>query len=391
MALNVEGFSLNHPVMSLGLNALNTRWSYERNGGLHIQACQSPVWDTLLTLMAMQDCQRDYRLSCSMQKAVEWILCRQVKAPGDWQVKVKGVKPGGWAFEFANLRYPDVDDTAVALIVLSRLRHVFPDQKRLKNAIRLARDWIIAMQCRNGGWGSFDKDNDKDLLTKIPFCDFGETLDPPSVDVTAHVLEGLGLLGMNISHPVIRRALNYIRKEQEADGSWFGRWGVNHIYGTGAVLPALAAVGENMTKEYVCKAARWIVNHQNPDGGWGETCSSYMDISLRGKGVTTASQTAWALMALIAAGNDSHRKSIEAGVDYLIISQKKGTWEEPYYTGTGFPGYGVGARVNLYISSLTDNLQQGTELGRAFMINYNLYRHYFPMMALGRARQYLFS
>jgi squalene-hopene/tetraprenyl-beta-curcumene cyclase len=387
MALNVEGYSLTHPAMLRGLEALNTHWSYERNGGRHIQACESPVWDTLLTLMAMQDCEQDYRQSPSMQRAGEWILQQQVKAPGDWQVKVKDVEPGGWAFEFANLCYPDVDDTAVALIVLARWRHIFPNRNRLENAIRLARDWIIAMQCRNGGWGAFDKDNDKHLLTEIPFCDFGETLDPPSVDVTAHVLEGLGLLGMDLSHPVIRRAVDFIRAEQEPDGSWFGRWGVNHVYGTAAVLPALKEVGEDMTSAYVRRAAEWIAAIQNLDGGWGETCASYMDYSLRGKGPSTASQTAWALMALLAAGVDGFRRNVEGGVDYLIASQQAGTWDEPQYTGTGFPGYGVGARLNPTVPGTIKKLQQGTELSRGFMINYNLYRHYFPLMALGRARR----
>ena len=387
MALNVEGYSLTHPAMVRGLEALNTHWSYERDGGRHIQACESPVWDTLLTLMAMQDCDRDYHQSSSMQCAGEWVLQQQVKASGDWQVKVKGVKPGGWAFEFANRCYPDVDDTAVALIVLARWRHIFPNRSRLEDAIRLARDWVVAMQCRNGGWAAFDKDNDKRLLTEIPFCDFGETIDPPSVDVTAHVLEGLGLLGMDLSHPVICRAVDFIRAEQELDGSWFGRWGVNHIYGTAAVLPALKEVGEDMTSEYVCRAAEWIAAIQNPDGGWGETCASYMDYSLRGKGPSTASQTAWALMALLAVGTDGYRRNIDGGVDYLIAGQQAGTWDEPQYTGTGFPGYGVGARLNPTVPGTMEKLQQGTELSRGFMINYNLYRQYFPLMALGRARR----
>ncbi|CAB5129702.1 Squalene---hopene cyclase (EC @ Squalene---hopanol cyclase (EC [Olavius algarvensis associated proteobacterium Delta 3] len=389
MALKVEGYDLDHPVMRQGLGALDERWSYERDGGIGIEACQSPVWDTLLTLMALQDCDLDYHHSPAMQHAVEWMFQQQVKAPGDWQVKVPNARSGGWAFEFANIWYPDVDDTGVALIVLAHLRRVYPDQKRLEEAIELARDWVIAMQCKNGGWGAFDKDNDTALLTKIPFSDFGETLDPPSVDVTAHVVEAFGLLGMGLSHPANRRALDYMRAEQETDGSWFGRWGVNHIYGTAAVLPALASVGEDMSAGYVRKAADWIIAHQNLDGGWGETCASYMNPSLRGKGPSTASQTGWALMALLAVGSDTYRDAIEAGVDYLIAHQESGTWNEPYYTGTGFPGYGVGARVDLEESDAAGKFQQGTELSRGFMINYNLYRHYFPLMALGRARRYL--
>jgi squalene-hopene/tetraprenyl-beta-curcumene cyclase len=389
MALNVEGYPLTHPVINKGLTTLRDHWSYERNGGRHIQASESPVWDTLLALTAMLDCEQDYPQSRPMQRAVEWILQQQVKAPGDWQVKVKGVKPGGWAFERANLAYPDIDDTAVALIVLARLLPVYKDPARLQEALQLAKDWIIAMQCRSGGWAAFDKNNDKAILTKIPFCDFGEALDPPSVDVTAHVLEAFGLLGMKLTNPVVRRAVDFIRAEQEPDGSWFGRWGVNYIYGTAAVLPALEAVGQDMTDGYVAQAAEWILVHQNADGGWGETCGSYMDDALRGKGPSTASQTGWALMALIAVGADDYRSSIQQGVDYLVARQKMGTWEEPQYTGTGFPGYGVGARVNLSVPDLAENFQQGTELSRAFMINYNLYRHYFPLMALGRARRFL--
>jgi len=389
MALKVEGYDLGHPVMRKGLDALNERWSYERDGGLGIEACQSPVWDTLLTLMAYQDCDVGYHRSPAMQKAVEWIFQQQVLVPGDWSVSLPYARPGGWAFEFANIWYPDVDDTGVALIVLAHLRRVYPDKKRLEAAIARARDWVLAMQCSNGGWGAFDKDNHTDLLTKIPFSDFGETLDPPSVDVTAHVVEAFGLLGMDRSHPANQQALAYIRKEQESDGSWFGRWGVNHIYGTAAVLPALAAVGEDMSADDVHRAADWIVAHQNPDGGWGETCASYMNPALRGKGPSTASQTGWALMALVAVGSDTYRDAIEAGADYLIAHQNSGTWHEPYYTGTGFPGYGLGARVDLAEGDAADKFQQGTELSRGFMINYNLYRHYFPLMALGRARRFL--
>jgi squalene-hopene/tetraprenyl-beta-curcumene cyclase len=391
MALHVEGYPLTHPVMHKGLDALNHHWSYEKDGGIHIQASESPVWDTLLTLMAMQDCGRDYRQSPPMKQAVRWVLQQQVRAPGDWQVKVKGVEPGAWAFERANLSYPDVDDTAVALIVLARLRPFYKERARLDEAIHLARDWIMAMQCSNGGWASFDKDNHKWILTKIPFCDFGETLDPPSVDVTAHVVEALGLLGMDLSHPVIRRAVDFIRAEQEPAGSWFGRWGVNHLYGTGAVLPALRAVGEDMTAGYVRRAADWIMDYQNTDGGWGETCASYMDFASCGIGPSTPSQTAWALMALLAAGAEEYRSAVECGVGYLIDRQRGGTWDEPQYTGTGFPGYGLGARLNPATCNPEESLDQGTELSRGYMINYNLYRQYFPLIALGRARRFLWG
>lgn len=182
------------------------------------------------------------------------------------------------------------------------------------------------------------------------------------------------------------RALDYIRREQEADGAWFGRWGVNYVYGTGAVLPALQAIGEDMTQSYIRKASDWLILHQNEDGGWGESCASYMDPKMMGKGKSTASQTAWALMGLAAVGRPEDERAIADGVQFLIDRQKDGTWEEPEYTGTGFPGYGVGATIKLNDPLLQERLKQGPELSRAFMINYNLYRHYFPMMAMGRVR-----
>jgi squalene-hopene/tetraprenyl-beta-curcumene cyclase len=246
------------------------------------------------------------------------------------------------------------------------------------------------MQSSNGGWAAFDKDNDWTIITTIPFCDFGEALDPPSADVTAHVLEALALLGFDRQHAAVARAYKFIRSEQESDGSWFGRWGVNHIYGTGAVLPALAALGEDMTQPYVRSAADWLLAHQNADGGWGETCASYMDDTLRGRGPTTASQTAWALLALLALGGHDYDRAIRRGVGYLVDAQRAdGTWDEPYHTGTGFPGYGFGSRMDFRDQTTRERIAQGTELQRGFMINYNLYRHYFPMMALGRARNYL--
>jgi squalene-hopene/tetraprenyl-beta-curcumene cyclase len=251
--------------------------------------------------------------------------------------------------------------------------------------MRRATDWLLAMQCRNGGWAAFDRDNDRQILTKIPFCDFGETLDPPSVDVTAHVLEALAGVGYTMDHPVVARALRFIRAEQEPSGSWFGRWGVNHVYGVGAVLPALRAIGVDMTESWVRRAADWLVAHQNSDGGWGESCASYMDPGQIGRGPSTASQTGWAVMALVSVGAADYQGSVAQALQYLVRTQRDGTWDEPWYTGTGFPGYGVGARTALGDPELARRLSQGAELQRGFMINYNLYRHYFPLMALGRA------
>ncbi|HBS31920.1 MAG TPA: squalene--hopene cyclase, partial [Parvularcula sp.] len=320
-------------------------------------------------------------------RALDWVLDQQVLRKGDWSVKLPDTAPGGWAFEYKNYFYPDTDDTAVALIALSQFRGEGARASRIERAIRLGVDWLVAMQSKGGGWGAFDKDNDRKFLTKIPFCDFGEALDPPSVDVTAHIVEAFGKLGLGKEHPSMARALRYLKREQEPDGSWFGRWGVNYIYGTGAVLPALEAIGEDMTAPFVSRACDWLLTRQQANGGWGESCASYMDPAMAGRGRATASQTAWALMGLIAANRREDRDAIERGLAFLIERQSSGTWEEAEYTGTGFPGYGVGATIKLGDPLLAERLKQGPELSRAFMINYNLYRHYFPLMAMGRWRR----
>ena len=388
MALHTEGYELSHPVMRAGLDALDAHWSYERGGTMHIQACESPVWDTLLSLMALQDCETE--LCVPMQRALDWVLDNEIRYRGDWAKKVPRVEPGGWAFERANLHYPDLDDTSVALIVLARLPEHYRKQTRVEQAVERALNWSLAMQSRNGGWAAFDKNNDKMIITKIPFCDFGEALDPPSADVTGHVLEALALHGYGRDHPAVAKAYRYLRSEQEADGSWFGRWGVNYIYGTAAVLPALAALGEDMSSAYVRRAAEWLIDHQNDDGGWGESCASYMDDRLRGTGPSTASQTGWALMALLATAQSDYDEAVHRGLEFLTATQgDDGCWDEPYYTGAGFPGYGFGARMDFRDAETRRRIAQGTELQRGFMINYNMYRHYFPMMALGRARRYL--
>jgi len=388
LALHTMGWDRRHPVMAAALGALqDPRWRVRVEDASYMSASVSPVWDTVLTLLAIEDCDAVDRCEEDVVRAVDWLLDQQVLADGDWSVKVTDAEPGGWAFEYENLKYPDIDDTAVALFVLARLRDDprFPTA-RIEAAISRAEQWVRAMQCSRGGWAAFDKDNDRQFLTKIPFCDFGEVLDPPSVDVTAHVVEAFASLGYGLDDPAIRRAVDWIWSEQEADGAWFGRWGVNYIYGTGAVLPALKAIGEDMSAPLVQKAADWLVAHQAPDGGWGESCSSYMDPSMKGRGTSTASQTAWALIGLNAVGRPTDESAVERGLQWLVDRQVDGSWKEPEYTGTGFPGYGVGLRVRLDDPGLEDRLAQGIELSRAFMINYNLYRHYFPLIALGRVR-----
>jgi len=387
MALSAEGRGLDDPVIARGLAALETHWSHRRYGGRMIQACESPVWDTALMIMAMLDCGLTPAERPSLCVAVDWLLDQEIRTTGDWSVKSPGVEPGGWAFELANAHYPDIDDTGVIVTILARLRDQYPDRQRLDAAIGRATRWLEAMQSRNGGWGAFDKDNDSLLLADVPFSDFGEAVDPPSVDVTAHVLEAFGELGRGCSDPVVSRALAYIRSEQEDSGSWFGRWGVNHIYGTAAVLTALRAIGESMDAPYVVRALDWLATQQNDDGGWGESCASYMNSAQIGCGTSTASQTGWAMMGLLAGGDARHSATLEQGADFLLTTQTNGTWDEPQYTGTGFPGYGIGARRALDAPELAVRLQQGGELQRGFMINYNLYRHYFPLAALGRMRR----
>ena len=386
IALRNEGYCLDHPVMAKGLSALSTHWSYERNGSIHIQATESSVWDTLFSALALSEAGRSVEDTPALRKAVQWILNQQVLTPGDWSVTAKNLPPGGWAFERANTFYPDVDDTALALLVLSQVqRNCGSLRERVERAIERGVAWSLGMQSANGGWAAFDRDNTRQIISAIPFCNFGEALDPPSADVTAHLLEALASLGFKKEHPAVRRGLDFIRSEQEPDGSWFGRWGVNYIYGTGAVLPALRALDEDMRAPYVRKAGRWLLERQNADGGWGESCASYMVESAKGRGSSTPSQTAWALLALVALDDPEYRPAVDRGLSWLVNNMTMdGTWTESAYTGTGFPGYGVGSRIRLDDPRLSEKLQQGPELSRGFMIGYNMYRHYFPMLALAR-------
>ncbi len=391
LALKTEGYLLGHPAMQKGLDAWNQHWSYKRGGATYLQASESPVWDTLLTLQALLDCDATVNSFPQMLPALDWILNKQILVKGDWAMTVKEVECGGWAFERANTHYPDLDDTAVAIIVLVRIRGLVPAEyrTRIDAALERAEAWVRAMQSSSGGWGAFDKDNDKWILTRIPFCDFGEILDPPSADLTGHKLEALGLMGCTMTDPAVRRAVDYVMSEQEPEGSWFGRWGVNHLYGTALVLPGLRAVGFDMEDPRIQHAGQWLASKQSADGGWGESCGSYMDDTLRGAGPNTPSQTAWALIGLLAIGGHDFDPAIRRGVDWLVNHQMACTWNEPDYVGCGFPGYGIGERIDL--NKNTTMLAQGRELARGFMINYNMYRHYFPLQALGRARQHLSS
>ena len=385
IALSALGYPLDHPVIAKGMDGFRKNWSLPSEDGasLRIQACLSPVWDTCLALRGLLDAGVPHDHP-AVQRAVAWLVGQEIRVRGDWAVYRPHLEPSGWAFEFDNVYYPDIDDSAIIVTDLAgtRMSDIRADRSRTA-AIERALHWLTGMQSSNGGWAAFDWNNNSRELAKIPFGDFGELLDPPSVDVTAHVLEMYGVLGYPTEHPAVRRGLDYLWRQQEHDGPWFGRWGVNYIYGTAAVLPALQALGIDMAQSRVRKAVAWLVAHQNADGGWGETCVSYVDPTLRGQGDSTASQTAWALVALIAAGEAGH-DAVHRGVSFLLERQRDdGTWDEPQFTGCGFPGYGPGDRPDRY-HPLDDPNSQGAELGAAFMVKYDLYRNYFPLWALGR-------
>jgi squalene-hopene/tetraprenyl-beta-curcumene cyclase len=373
MALHSLGYGLDHPVIRKGLAGMHDRWLIRRDdGSMRIQACLSPVWDTGLSLLALLDSGVP-REDAHVQNAARWLLKEEIRGPGDWQVQLPGVPPSGWAFEFENDCYPDVDDTAVVMLALHKAGALNPEVR--ERSLR----WVLAMQSKNGGWAAFDKDNTSKLPAMLPFADFGEMIDPPSADVTGHVVELLGALGLNRSHPAVIRALAYLYQQQETEGSWFGRWGVNHVYGTGAVLPGLAALNEPLDGLAVRRSVRWLEEHQNRDGGFGESCASYVEKSQRGRGESTASQTAWGLLALVAARRaDSDAARRAAG--FLVDTQDSGgSWQETIFTGCGFPGYGIGEERGARI-------REGAELSAGFMIRYHLYRNCFPLLALGRYR-----
>ncbi|WP_242422791.1 terpene cyclase/mutase family protein, partial [Frankia torreyi] len=383
MALHLMGYPLNHPVIATAFRGME-RYVIRRDtpeGPIRqIEACQSPVWDTALAVVALADAgvPGDHP---AMVKAGRWLVDEEVRVAGDWAVRRPELAPGGWAFEFDNDFYPDVDDTAEVVLALRRLLgagHVAPPASRqgraeapsvntvedadprLAAAMRAAAargvDWSVGMRSSNGAWGAFDADNVRTLTTKIPFCDFGEVVDPPSADVTAHIVEMLADLGRS-DHPITQRAVQWLLDNQEPGGSWFGRWGVNHLYGTGAVVPALIGAGVPTDHPAITAAVRWLLEHQSPEGGWGEDLRSYTDPAWIGRGELTASQTAWALLALLAV--DPHSLAVKRGVRWLCETQRPdGTWDEPYFTGTGFPG--------------------------DFSLNYHLYRLVFPLTALGR-------
>jgi squalene-hopene/tetraprenyl-beta-curcumene cyclase len=353
LALAALGYDMSREPFRKGIEALE-RFTVETEEELLLQACISPVWDTALTALALLYSGMEKDHPCVLNSG-RWLASKQIFEKGDWSVKRPELPSGGWAFEFQNDWYPDVDDTAVVLMLLNR----FDDEGLIprENKERALR-WILGMQGKDGGWGAFDVDNNMRIFNQLPFGDLEAMIDPSSPDLTGRVLELIGPLGYGVSDLVVRKAIAFIEKTQEKDGSWWSRWGVNYINGTWSVLMGLSSIGEDMTKPYVRKAVAWLKEMQRPDGGWGECCESYHDPALKWRGESTPSQTAWAMLALIAAGEGKSDQVIR-GANYLLAAQNAdGTWNEEAFTGTGFPKY--------------------------FMINYHNYRNCFPLMALGK-------
>jgi len=355
IALRCLGYDSNHPLTASQIRELE-RLGIEEGDTLRVAPCFSPVWDTALAMNALVESglPSDH---AAILEAAEWVLSHEVKEVGDWKVKNTQGQPGGWYFEYANEFYPDVDDTFQVLTSLSRVR--FPDEeeeKRKCEAMDRAVRWVLTMQNKDGGWASFDHDCDDEFLTQIPFADHNAMIDPSTVDITGRGVEALSNLGFTREHPVVQKALAFLNKEQEPDGSWFGRWGCNYIYGTWLALCGSECIGEDMAEPRHQAAACWLRSIQNADGGWGELPLSYDDPGYKGQGPSTPSQTAWALMGLMATGDKS--EGLRRGIQYLLNTQlPNGSWRDEFWTATGFP--------------------------RVFYLRYHLYATYFPLLALG--------
>ncbi len=330
------------------------RYEIEERGTIRVQPCISPVWDTAIAMVSLEEAGLDPAHPALVQAAT-WLLENQILGPGDWQAKDKKAEPGGWAFEFRNDFFPDVDDTAFVLMALGRVAH--PDSLKMRKAVTRGLAWLLSMQNSDGGWGAFDHENNRQFLNNIPFADHNAMLDPSTADVTARVMECLGQNGWPATHAVLERARAFLRHDQTRDGSWFGRWGVNYVYGTSGVLRALETIG--LARQPDCQqAAQWLRSVQNADGGFGETILSYADPSLKGQGKSTASQTAWALIGLLAVVGP-HDPAVERAVAWLVEHQNHdGSWDEAEFTGTGFPC--------------------------VFYLKYHYYRNSFPLYAMAR-------
>lgn len=351
IALKVLGYPPDHPLFLeavLQLEALEI----EEGETIRIQPCLSPVWDTALAVASLHESGIS-DTDPSLQQAGEWLVSKEIKEQGaDWRVTNPRLPVGGWAFEFNNEFYPDVDDSAMVLIALARLN--LPEKK---GAVARGLGWLLGLQGKDGGWAAFDRDNNHEVYTQVPFADHNAMLDPSCPDITGRVLEVLSAYGYTVESSCVQGAVEYLKNAQEREGGWYGRWGVNYIYGTWQVLKGLSCIGEDLNAPYVQRAAQWLRSVQNPDGGWGESCRSYEDPAHRGKGTSTPSQTAWGLMGLMAVG-DFESLCFVRGLRWLLEHQGfDGSWEETAFTGTGFP--------------------------KVFYLRYHLYRHYFPLFAFG--------
>ena len=357
-ALKLLGYDVSDPDMKRGIQAIEDL-VIEEETQTYVQPCVSPIWDTCLSLSALSEAglRPDNE---AVKPATDWLFDKQVFTRGDWISKAPGLEGGGWAFQFENDFYPDVDDTSMVVMALLRAgAHYHPDKKK---RIAQAVNWTIGMQNTDGGWGAFDIDNHYEYLNNIPFADHGALVDPSTADLTGRCIEMLAMLGYDKGFSPIARAIEFLQQDQEPCGAWFGRWGVNYIYGTWAVLVGLGALGEDSNQPYLRKAVNWLKQVQNKDGGWGESCDTYNEPDLSGSGDSTASQTAWALLGLMAMG-ETESEEVEKGINYLMrnFDGAKG-WEETSFTGTGFP--------------------------RVFYLRYHGYSHYFPVWALGVYTRY---
>ncbi|MFM8634165.1 MAG: squalene--hopene cyclase [Planctomycetia bacterium] len=372
VALRAMGCDDDSPEVAESWRQLTALIEHEPDGTTRIEPCRSPVWDTAITLRSMADSLHHEiaeESETALDRAVDWLLDRELRVRGDWSRRVVA-EPSGWCFEYANRFYPDIDDTAMVMIGLATWRSavarvggsptaVARDRDaRVTGAIARASRWVEAMQNSDGGWGAFDRDNNCDFLCKVPFADHNAMIDPSSPDLAGRVLEAFGKIGLRGGHPAVDRAVAYLRRTQEANGSWFGRWGVNYVYGTWQAIEGLRSVGVPADDAVIRAAAAWLISCQQPDGGWGESPESYADPGLAACGVPTPSQTAWAVAALVAAGKENS-PAVGRGVQWLIDRQElDGSWEEAQFTGTGFP--------------------------KVFYLRYHYYRIYFPLMALAR-------
>jgi squalene-hopene/tetraprenyl-beta-curcumene cyclase len=374
IALRCLGYSTDDPQVIRAMDEFERLGIDEPNGTVdyaeptfRMQPCASPVWDTAQMVYALGEAGVS-RTDARLLKATDWMLSKEVRHTGDWAVKARNAAPGGWYFEFNNEFYPDTDDSAQVLLALNKVDN--PRERYQYDVSKRAIEWILAMQCKNGGWGSFDKDNTKMIFQHIPFADHNAMLDPPTVDITGRILEVLATYGYTRKDKRVEKAIAFILREQEPDGSWFGRWGVNYLYGTFLVLRGLEAIGMWNHEPQIQQAAEWIRMVQNADGGWGETCGSYDDPTTRGEGPSTPSQTAWAILGLLSAG-DTRSDSVAKGVRWLLERQRAdGSWDES--TGEG---------------KTREAIVTGTGFPRVFYLAYHTYRDVFPLLALTNYRR----